>query len=223
MKTKYCLPIIKISRKEVLQSLRIKDYDFYEIWLDYIKDLDEKFINEICKKFQRRLIFVFRRQNLEKIKLDLEKRQKFITLLSRFNVYLDLDFLTQHEELEFLISKAGKIKLILSYHNYKETPKLDFLGNLLNKMKRYNPNMYKIATFCQKESDALILLSFILILKEQKLNYIILGMGKNGQATRIIGPLWGNQISFTPKEIKEKSALGQLTKDQLEKILNIIN
>lgn len=223
MKTKYCLPIIKISRKEVLQSLKIKDYDFYEIWLDYIKDLDEKFINEVCKKFQRRLIFVFRRQNLEKIKLDLEKRQKFITLLSKFNVYLDLDFLTQHEELEFLISKAGKIKLILSYHNYKETPKLDFLGNLLNKMKRYNPNMYKIATFCQKESDALILLSFILILKEQKLNYIILGMGKNGLISRIIGPLWGSQISFAPKDIKDKSALGQLTKDQLEKILNIIN
>lgn len=222
MKTKYCLPIIKTSKKEVLTFLKIKDYDFYEIWLDYIKDLDEKFIIETCKKFQRRLIFVFRRQNLEKIKLDLEKRQKFITLLSKFNIYLDLDFLTQHEELEFLISSAGRIKLILSYHNYKETPKSDFLGNLLSKMKRYNPNIYKIATFCQKESDALNLLNFILILKEQKLNYIVLGMGKNGLISRIIGPLWGNQISFAPKDIKDKSALGQLTKDQMVKIFSII-
>ena len=222
MKTKFCLPVIKNSKKEVLKFLKIKDYDFYEIWLDYIKDLDEKFIVDISKKLQKKLIFVFRRQNLEKIKMDLKERQQLIILLSKYNVLLDLDFLTQHEELELLISKAGKIKLILSYHNYKETPKLDFLGNLLSKMKRYNPSIYKIATFCQKESDALNLLNFILILREQKLNYIVLGMGKSGLISRIIGPIWGNQISFAPKDIKDKSALGQLTKDQMKKILSII-
>ena len=54
----------KKAKKEVLKSLKVKGYDFYEIWLDYIKDLDNDFLTQICKSYKGKLIFVFRRQNL---------------------------------------------------------------------------------------------------------------------------------------------------------------
>lgn len=223
MKIKYCLPIIKNNKKEVLKALKIAGYDLYEIWLDYIKDLDEKFIANVASKFKGKIIFVFRRQNLEPIKLDSERRKKIISLLSKSHCFLDLDFLTQHEELEFLKSSPTNLKLILSYHNYKETQKLDFLINLTAKMKRYSPEIYKFATWCQAERDNLILLDLILKLKEQNLKYIVLGVGERGQITRIIGSLWGNEINFTPRSLKEKSAKGQLTKKSLELIMKEIN
>ncbi len=222
-KIKYCLPIIKDTKKEVLKSLKIKGFDFYEVWLDYIKDLDEKFVVDIALKFKEKLIFVFRRQNLEPIKLPLEKRLNLISLISKSSAYIDLDFLTQHEELESLIKNPNSLKLILSYHNYKETQKLDYFVNLITKMKRYNPEVYKVATFCQTKQDVLILLELILKLKDQKLKYIVLGMGEEGQVTRIVGSIWGNEINFTPQHLTEKSAKGQLTKKSLELVLKEIN
>lgn len=220
---KYCLPIIKNSKKEVLNALNIKGYNFYEIWLDYIKDLDEKFVINLAKKFKGKLVFIFRRQNLEKGRLTLDERLKIISVLLKTEVFLDLDFLSQHEELEFIKKNNTKIGLILSYHNYHETPRLDYLQTLVNKMNRYNPAIIKISTFCKKEEDALSLLNFLLRLKEQKLKYIVLGMGEKGLITRIFGPIWGNEITFAPKWLSEKSAPGQLTKEQLQFIFSKIH
>ncbi|OGE64860.1 hypothetical protein A3I48_04510 [Candidatus Daviesbacteria bacterium RIFCSPLOWO2_02_FULL_36_7] len=223
MKVKYCLPIIKKAKKEVLKSLKVKGYDFYEIWLDYIKDLDNDFLTQICKSYKGKLIFVFRRQNLEKIKLNYDRRIEIIYLISRFNIILDLDFLTQYEELEYVTQKNQEIKLILSFHNYKETPSFDQLKNLINKMKRYNPEIFKISTFCKEETDALNLLNLLLLFKQQKLKYIVLGMGEKGFITRIFGTIWGNEITFAPKTLAEKSASGQLTKKQMEDVFSKIS
>ena len=220
---KYCLPIIKPSKKEVIKSLNTKGFDYYEVWIDYIKDLDEEFVVSLARKFREKIIFVFRRQNLESIKLSLETRRSLISLLSKIPNFLDLDFLTQHDELEFLKKSTTKLKLILSYHNYKETPKLDFLVNLTTKMRRYNPDIYKFAIFCQTENEVFVLLQLLLKLKEEKLKYIVLGMGEIGQITRVVGSVSGNEINFTPKDLKEKSAKGQLTKKSLELILKEIN
>lgn len=223
MKIQYCLPVIKDIKKQVLQALNTKGYDYYEVWLDYIEDLDDGFVINLAKEFKGRIIFVFRRQHLEKIQLNLNRRLRIISLLSRFNVFLDIDFFTQQEELDFLRQKNSNIKLILSYHNYKETPKLDYLVNLINKMKRYHPNLFKVATFCQNREDSLILLNLLLLLKKQNKKFIILGMGQNSQVTRIFGAVWGNEINFAPVTLKEKSAQGQLTKKQLDNILKELN
>lgn len=222
MKIKYCLPVIKNTRKAVLKSLKLKGFDFYEIWLDYIQDLDDKFAVSLAKKFRGKIIFVFRRQNLEKIRLPLEKRKHIISSLQHSNTLLDLDFLTQQEELDFLRQKNSNIKLILSYHNYQETPALNYLENLINKMTVFNPNIFKISTFCKAEEDALNLLHLLLSLKKQQIKYIVLGMGQKGLITRIFGSIWGNEFNFAPFDVKEKSAKGQLTKSQLENILKEI-
>lgn len=223
MKINYCLPIIKDSKKEVLKALNIKGFNFYEVWLDYIKDLDEKFVVSLAKKFKGKIIFVFRRKNLEPLKLSIDKRRNLISVLSKFDVFLDLDFLTQHEELEFIRKNNTKAKLILSYHNYKETPSLDYLENLINKMRRYHPDIFKISTFCQRKEDSLNLLNLLLKLRKQRLKYIVLGMGELGLINRIFGAIWGNEISFTPQDLKERSAEGQMTKKQLQFILKGIN
>lgn len=222
MKIKYCLPIIKDGKKEVLKSLNTKGFDFYEVWLDYIKDLDEKFVVNLAKKFQGQIVFVLRRQNLEPIKLAINGRRRLISLLSNFGVFLDLDFLTQNVELEFLRRGNTKVKLILSYHNYKETPNLDYLQNIINKMKIYHPDIFKVSTFCQKEEESLDLLNLLLQLREQRLKHIVLGMGQKGLITRIFGAIWNNEMNFAPENLNEKSAEGQLTKKQLKLIFKEI-
>lgn len=232
-KIKYCLPIIKNSKEEVLQEIlhNLDRYDFFEVWLDYIEDLDEDFIKTITHKFKGKLILLLRRQNLETGKLSSDLKNKIIKLLEDSKSILDLDIVDQKDELEFLTKSNSKVKRIVSYHNYKETPSLENLEDIIEEMENFNPDIFKIATFCKNEEDSLKLLNLLLILKKQNeqvlsnqnKKFIILGMGGKGLITRIFGAVWGNEFNFAPVDLKERSAEGQLTKRQLESILKEIN
>jgi len=44
-------------------------------------------------------------------------------------------------------------KLIISHHNFEKTPDLEFLKSILEKMKKYNPEVYKIAVTPKNKKD----------------------------------------------------------------------
>ncbi len=199
------------------------NYDYFEIWLDYIIDLDNDFVKTLIEDFQGKLVLLFRRQNLEAIHMDLQKRKDTISSLENTNSLLDLDISMQQEELEYIKENNLNVKLITSYHNYDETPGSDTLQKTISEMDYYNPHIYKIGTLCQTENDAVTLLQILLILKQQEKKYIVLGMGEKGNITRIFGTLWGNEMIFAPKEKTENSAPGQLTKSQLEDIFSVLS
>lgn len=215
MSIKYCLPIIKSKKTEVLKMIleNRKSYDFFEIWLDYIEDLDSDFIQNLIKKYDGKLIFLFRRQNLEKITMPLNRRLEIMNLVSRSKSFVDLD-LSQTEELKH----ARKLKLIASYHNYQETPADEKLAEIVEEMKKLKPEICKVTTFCQSDLDALHLMDLLFELRDEKLKFIVLGMGEKGRITRIAGVILGNEFNFAPFTLNEKSAAGQLTKKELEKI-----
>lgn len=223
MKQKYCLPIIKTETTEVLKIIleNKTSYDFFEVWLDYIKDLNLDFIETLIKRFGAKLIFLFRRQNLATPKMSFQKRVEIINLIAGSKCLLDLD-VSQKKELEHLKKKSKKIRLIVSYHNYKETPSSQKFEKIIQAIKKQNPEIYKISTFCNKDLDALRLIDLLSSLKETGLKCIILGMGGKGIITRIAGAIAGNEISFAPLYDKGESAAGQLTKFELEKILKKI-
>jgi 3-dehydroquinate dehydratase type I len=220
MNKKYCLPIIRNNKNEVLETIHtnINDYGYFEVWLDYIDDLDNVFIKKLISLLGEKLILLFRRQNLEKINLDLEKRLKIISFLNGAGSFIDLDVFDQKVELDHIKNKRLEVKTIVSYHDYKETPENKKLKEIIDIMSKYKPTIYKIATMCNSLKDALRLLQLLLELKLKGLKYIVLGMSEFGYITRIFGPLWGNELIFAPHDSKEQSAQGQLTRKQLETI-----
>ena len=220
----YCLPVIKNSKDEVLKKIdeNINDYQFFEVWVDYIKGINNQFINDLAKRLKDKLIFVFRRQNLENTQLDYKKRLDIINSLENTQVLIDLDINTQQQELAFIRQNKLSNKVIASYHNYTLTPDKESLLKIIEQMKTSNPYIYKIACLCNSEDDSLILLELLLNLKSKNLKFIILGMGEKGIITRIFGSLWGNAVTFAPRMLEEKSALGQLTRGQMETIFSKI-
>jgi 3-dehydroquinate dehydratase-1 len=44
-------------------------------------------------------------------------------------------------------------KIIISHHNFEKTPDLKFLENILKKMQKYSPEVYKIAVTPENEKD----------------------------------------------------------------------
>jgi 3-dehydroquinate dehydratase type I len=215
MKINYCLPIVKKTKKEVLNSVaKYRDeYQYLEIWLDEIKDIDNPFVDRLIYMLQDKLILLFHRGNDTKTQFSTEEKRKIINLLDNSKSLIDLD-LSEKEELEYV--KKLNIKTIISYHNYDETP-VD-LAEIIKEMDKIHPTMYKIATMCNTETDALKLMLLQQNLQAQNKQCIILGMGEFGKITRVFGTLWGNKMIYTPLSKEEESAPGQLTKDNLEKI-----
>ncbi len=224
MKPKYCLPIIKTTQKAVSEMITDnQEYDYYEIWLDYINDLEEEFIKELTNQYGKKLIFLFRRQNLETARMDWDKRTGIISSLNNGNSYLDADIFNQKDELKFIQDKQLTVPLIVSYHNYHGTPPDQKIQSIIQSMSEYKPAIVKIATQCNNNTDALRLMHILQQLKQKKLRFIVLGMGEYGKITRIYGLLQGNEFHFAPLANHEQSAQGQLTRKQLEEILSILS
>lgn len=219
MKDKYCLPIIRSSGDKVLSEIKDHqaNYGFFEIWLDYIEDLNEKFLSAILEEYPGRLIFVFRRKNLETPMLSLKKQSEIMAILETKNCLVDFDI---YDQADLIRTKTNiKRKTIISYHNYKETPDENKLNKILEDIDACGPEITKISTFCNNKSDALLLLKIMLEMKAMDKKHIILGMGEHGLVTRLYGALWGNELTFITEEKDQASAPGQLTRTEFEKML----
>jgi len=185
-----------------------------------IEDLHEVWIQKIINIYDKKLLFVFRRPNLETIHMPIDQRKKIIDSILQSNALLDLD-ISQKEELNYIQQKENK-NIILSYHNYQETPDEQTLQNIVQIMETYQPKIYKIATTCLSEKDGLVLMNLLEKLKQEKKQYIIVGMGNAGKIIRVYGMLYGNTINFAPGNLEEQSAKGQITIEKMKKIYTIL-
>ena len=213
MKINYCLPIIKKNKQDVLDMIKKyrNAFEYLEIWLDPIEDIDNAFVDKLIYMLQDKLILLFHRGNEIKSLLSKEQKRKVLDLLDKSQSFVDLD-ISENDELLYL--KKVKVKTIISYHNYDETP-VD-LTDWIKQMDKYIPDIYKIATTCINETDALKLLLLQQNLKAQNKKHIVLGMGEFGTITRVFGTLWVNELIYAPLTEKETSAPGQLTKKELQ-------
>jgi 3-dehydroquinate dehydratase type I len=216
MKPDYCLPILEPDKDKVLDAVRqnLDGYRYFEVWLDYVDDPGAGFVKELADLLEERLVVTFRRRELEEPRMPADKRRGLLEALSGTPVLVDLDVETQRTELD----AVKDLQLIVSYHNYQETPDTLQLGTIIDTMRAYRPAVYKLSTLCRAEGDAVRLLQELIKLKSEGVRAVISGMGEHGTITRVFGPLWGSEMAFAPLEASEASAPGQLTKAQLEAI-----
>lgn len=217
---KYCLPIIKPNQDEILATIHAnrQEYSYFEVWLDYVENADEAFVKQLTDELGESLIILFRRQQLEPIKMGIEQRYAILEQLSGGPVLVDLDVTTQTDELNYIRDHDLQLKTIVSYHNYQQTPDRVQIEAILDTIRGYQPSIYKLATQCVSRQDALRLLGHLLELKSQGRHVIVSGMGEFGVVTRVFGALWGNEMTFAPAVKTEQSAPGQLTRSQLDNI-----
>lgn len=217
MKPPYCMPIIvpTLTKAESTMNAFDSDYQFFEIWLDYLEAIDDAALLKLAKKYDKRLVVVFRRKDLTPIRLSVTRRKQIIDALAGTNVLVDLDITSQLEELTYA---EGKVRILASYHDYQATPADVELREITCAMAVHQPYIYKLATKCQSPADAVRLLQLQMQLKQDGKRMIVLGMGEHGYVTRIFGTLWGNELSFAPHNKASQTAPGQLTKQQLEVI-----
>ena len=134
--------------------------------------------------------------------------------------YVDAEWAT-HEKLRHkLMECRGKTKVILSYHDPKETPPLDKLLSLWNEMSAAEPDVVKIVPYAHTIWDSLTVLNFLReVGKAGKGKKVIShSMGKEGKITRLLSPMLGSILTYASLKGAGKTAPGQMTADQMRSV-----
>ncbi|HNT00898.1 MAG TPA: type I 3-dehydroquinate dehydratase [Candidatus Saccharicenans sp.] len=110
--------------------------------------------------------------------------------------------------------------VILSYHNYQETPPAIELNRMVRKCFCEGADIAKIACQVNSSQDIIALLSLYGLDEAAAGKIISLGMGEKGKITRVAGPLLGAPFTYASFEQGSETAEGQLDRKSLGTILN---
>ena len=152
-------------------------------------------------------------------KLD-QRREILATAITAGATYVDIEFDAEETFREHLTELAHKndCGLILSYHNFKETPALAVLQQIVEDCFARQADIAKIACQVQSLNDSARLLS----LYDTDKTIIALGMGGAGQITRIAATLLGAPFTYAALGPGRETADGQIDKDRLENLLKLL-
>ena len=110
-------------------------------------------------------------------------------------------------ELEALprFRRQGRARIIVSYHNYQETPAE--LGAIASRMEHAEADIVKVATHARSLADNL---AAFRVLRAARKPTIAVTMGEHGHVSRILGPKFGAFLVFASLDSGREAAPGQM-------------
>jgi 3-dehydroquinate dehydratase I len=231
-----CLPLVAVKTSDVLrQAEELKQFepDLVEWRIDYYENaevIDESLI--MLKALREKignipLIFTCRAAvegGFKEIRADI--RLELIKAAIESG-RIDLIDVEMSNEIDFLntIKDACEHhgpRLILSYHNFDQTPDEAFIFSKLAQAQEMGADIAKVAVTPKNYKDVLVLLSATLKARMERLTIpiIAISMGPEGGVTRLAGGVFGSDLSFAIG--KESSAPGQIPIDALRQAMPVL-
>ena len=222
--TKICIPITADTVEEALEELKKAEArnGIVELRLDFIKDIDEGKVEELLKnpRVKTKEVIAACRPKFEGGNFEGSEEERILLLKKavELNVeYVDVEFKTNKELINDLNSNNNKSKIILSYHNFDETPQLEELENIYDEIKKLDPDLVKMVTVANSLNDNFKIFRLL----EGKNDLIGFCMGIKGQISRVLAPKFNSLVTFASLGKGKESADGQLTIDEMRDEYNI--
>ena len=119
-------------------------------------------------------------------------------------------------------AQSSDTKLILSYHNFDETPDEAFIFNKLVMAQEMGADIAKLAVMPKNYADVLTLLGATLKARTEavKVPMVTMSMGPEGGVSRAAGGLFGSDLTFAAG--KEASAPGQIPIADLRQVMSVL-
>ena len=197
-----------------------KGADLIEIWAGEIIDLD---LEKIFTK--RKLPLVFNVKGEDEQGCFSGSDEEKVDILLKASLlgaeYCDLSYEMNKKFIQrFLKNKKKRTKLILSHHFWRNTPPLPSLLNLSKQMIKKGAEIVKIVSSEKHKKDFITILRLAENLNKNNIKHISILMGDIGRFSRIIIPkFYGGEFSFASLNDKEKTAIGQLSIDEIKEYL----
>ncbi|TCN70183.1 type I 3-dehydroquinate dehydratase [Acetobacteroides hydrogenigenes] len=148
------------------------------------------------------------------------QRELLLTAIESGAAYVDMEVEAPSSFKKEMVegAHAKGCKVIVSYHNYTDTPDKETLQSMMVEMMDDGADILKLATMANSAADAARILS----LYENPIKPMVaLAMGEAGKVTRVAIPLLGAPFTFAAPE-GAATAPGQLTNTEMEIIYNAI-
>jgi len=204
-----CLSIGHVGYDEVMYHL--KKVDLAEIRIDLL-DLSESQLEKIFSKHDN-LIATYRTEKSEYEKM----YSVLLPAMESGCAYVDLDVDIPVIWREKIVKRAKglKKKLIISYHNFVETPQTEKLDEYIEKMFHCGADIVKVACTANSSQDC----SRMMSLNKKHKDLIAFSMGDLGVITRYAAPTMGAPFTYAAIPGKE-TAPGQADYYAIEEFLN---
>ncbi|HNR44981.1 MAG TPA: shikimate dehydrogenase [Methanofastidiosum sp.] len=213
--------IMPSSQKEATTLLEkaLEKGELAEIRIDLIKDLD---LSEINNKFDKKRIIVTNRKKDEGGLFEGSESERISPLIDALKIgfgFIDIES-SSIDSLHNLISKRreynSKTNIIISYHNFEETPQN--LKEILLQMENQGHDIVKIVAYAKDISDNLRIKDLVSSRSSQNKKIISFLMGEKGEISRILCNSWGSYTSYAPLRGVGKTALGQIPIEDLNDV-----
>ncbi len=120
--------------------------------------------------------------------------------------YVDMEFESAtHERIGWL--KENGSKVIVSYHDFRSTPRDDRLLSIVCRTRALGADVCKIATLVQGPQDVLRMLLIPTIVSPS----VVVTMGRKGVLGRILAPLFGSEFTYAHPDGLPPVAPGMLS------------
>ena len=219
-----CLPLVGDTREKVLgeaEELAVLKPDLLEWRIDAYDEVENK---EDCLSLLTNLreiiggiplIFTCR--------IDLEGGLKKISREKRLDLInaviesgkvdiVDVELCNDEEFVKIVRERAklSSVKVILSYHNFTETPSESFIYSKLTEAQTAGADISKVAVMPKDYGDVLTLISATNKARNETVQgpMVTMSMGPEGAVSRLAGGLFGSDITFAIG--KQASAPGQI-------------
>lgn len=219
---------------ETLQQL-IKYSDSFELielridqWLNYDENLLKQVIQSIKSiNVNKRLLVTYRTESQGGFgPLNFDKYAELLSEIVKNDgvdmIDIEFDKTRNREDIQLLINEANNkgVEVVLSYHDFKQTPAIEELKHLYFKMHQLSPSYIKVAVMPHDKMDVLKLLEAVSETADTVSEKVIgISMSKLGIVSRTAQGIFGGTVSYgcldTPK------APGQIHVETLKKQLSL--
>jgi len=197
------------------QALNIaKDSEMVEIRADLLNFSDSEYRELISSS--AKTVFTCRKSDV----FSFDRRSLFALALKMNVDYIDLEIESVEELMEWLKAETNEkdTELIISYHNYENTPSSEELMRIFKQCFKLGADVAKIACMANSDEDVVNLIKMY----RKQGRKIVLGMGKKGMLTRVAAPVLGAEFTFASANKESATAPGQLSVKEMKDLFEIM-
>ena len=217
MRYKTCVSVAEKTPKRLKQTLTkaLKKSDYAELRFDFLNpNLVPDALQQIKKDLRKCVCTLRPVSEGGKFSGSEKNRISIMKLIAEYNPFLlDIEFntLIKNKNLRRYLKSTGT-DILLSWHNFKQTPDTSVLKKKLTQMKKFSNNI-KIVTMAKSVNDATRVLS---LYKNNNTKLIAFSMGNYGRISRILCLFLGSPYTYV--SLGKPVAPGQFSVDEVKSI-----
>ena len=218
MQYKTCVSIAENSSEKIKKKLdtALKKSDYAEVRFDFLKSEEIPKTLEIIKKDLNRVVCTLRpKTEGGNFQGNEKERIAILKLIAEYNPFLlDVEFNTIKKNKNFAkYLKTTNTKLLISWHDFKKTPKFSDLRTQMKKMRKFSSTV-KIVTTAKTVDDSTSVLQ--LYSKRENTKLIAFAMGDAGRISRILCLNLGSPYTYV--SLGKAVAPGQFSVDEIKRL-----